>query len=330
MNVDEWELADGGDTVVLGFTQEPASLWLVVEDAAVANSASGLLKVRAVTSFDYDYQPDALKELPTIENGGTVLTLVEVSAGDTVWSVDGEAVELAEGVEVINADGEIVAYDGSPITLNQLAVTFEFPPMKWEDGEPLKAADYELAYNIDCNEDSGAISLTVCKSIADVEFRDNGYTITYLPGAQWAEYFAYTLGTYSNLFTVGAYPSHQVLADGRKLADVPASEWSTLPEIAERPLSYGPYRLVEWQKGQRMVFEANPNYYKGEVAIKTLIIEFFDDTNQAVAQLLTGNVDVLGSETLGAGPELETVLAAAEAGQIQAFPITSRRGSIWI
>ncbi len=323
VNVDEWELADGGDTVVLGFTQEPASLWLVVEDAAVANAASSLLKVRAVTSFDYDYQPAALEELPTIENGGTVLTLVEVSAGDTVWSVDGEAVELAEGVEVINSDGEIVAYDGSPITLNQLAVTFEFPPMTWEDGEPLKAADYELAYKIDCSEDSGAISLTVCNSIEDVEFRDNGYTITYLPGAQWAEYFAYTLGTYSNLFTVGAYPSHQVLSDGRKLADVPAKEWSTLPEIAEQPLSYGPYRLVEWQKGQRMVFEANPNYYKGEVAIKTLIIEFFDDTNQAVAQLLTGNVDVLGSETLGAGPELETVLEAAEAGQIQAFPLAS-------
>lgn len=93
--------------------------------------------------------------------------------------------------------------------------------------------------------------------------------------------------------------------------------------MAEKPLSYGPYRLVEWQKGQRMVFEANPYYYKGEPAIKTIIIQFFADTQQAVAQLLTGEVDVLARETLGAGPELETVLQAGEAGEIQVIPVSS-------
>ncbi len=322
-NVDEWTLADGGDTVVLGFTQEPASLWLVVEDAAVANAASSLLQVRAATSYGYDYQPAAMEELPTIENGGTTIEQIEVRAGDVVWTTAGERAELAEGVEVVNADGELVTFDGTPITVNQLTVNFEFPAMTWEDGEPVKAADYELGAKINCDPESGAISLTVCDSRQEIEFRDTGYTITYLPGAQWPEYFVQTIGQASNLYALGPYPAHRELSDGRKLADVPASEWSTLPEIAEDPLSYGPYMLVEWEKGQRMVFEANPNYYKGEVAIKTLIIEFFDDTNQAVAQLLTGNVDVLGSETLGAGPELETVLEAAATGDIQAVPLTS-------
>jgi ABC-type transport system substrate-binding protein len=195
--------------------------------------------------------------------------------------------------------------------------------MTWEDGEPVKAADFELAHTINCDPDSGAVSLTVCESIENVEFSETGYTITYLPGAIWPEYFVQTIGQNSNFYAVGAYPSHQELADGRLLADVPASEWSTLPEMAETPLSYGPYRLVEWQKGQRMVFEANPNYYKGEPAIQNVIIQFFDDTNQAVAQLLTGEVDVLGTETLGAGPELETVLEAAAAGEIQAELLSS-------
>jgi hypothetical protein len=34
-----------------------------------------------------------------------------------------------------------------------------------------------------------------------------------------------------------------------------------------------------------------------------------------VAQLLTGDVDVIGSETLGAGAEVQTVLDAQAAGQ---------------
>jgi ABC-type transport system substrate-binding protein len=113
------------------------------------------------------------------------------------------------------------------------------------------------------------------------------------------------------------------LSDGRKLADVPAAEWQTLPEIIERPLSNGPYILKEWFKGQSMTFEANPNYYKGEVKVKKVIIKFIADTNQAVAQLLTGEVDVLGSETLGAGSEVQTVIEAGKEGKIQAFVVAS-------
>jgi ABC-type transport system substrate-binding protein len=196
--------------------------------------------------------------------------------------------------------------------MKQLVVTFEYVDgITWEDGEPLKAADFELSYNIDCNPESGAVSLTLCNSMAGVEFvSDTSYTITYHPGAQWPEYFVYTLG---------AYPSHQVLSDGRTLADVPANEWESLPEITDDPLSNGPYVLESWEKGQSMTFRANPNYYGGAPAVETVIIKFIADTNQAVAQLLTGEVDVVGKETLGAGAEVQTVLDAAAAGDIQAY-----------
>jgi len=314
-NIDEWTVSDG-DTVVLGFTQEPASLWGLIESAAVQRTAANLLGVAAATTFDYDYQAEGLTELPTIESGGSTNEDIEVSPGDIVWNTDGEAVELAAGIEVVNAAGETVTYESGALTMKQLAVTFEFVEgIKWEDGEPLKQADFELANKINCDPESGAVSLTVCESTAMVDYiSDTSYTVTYHPGVQWPEYF---------VSTVGAYPSHQVLADGRTLADVPAAEWATLPEIVDDPLSNGPYVLDSWEKGQSMTFTANPNYYKGEPAIKTIVIKFIADTNQAVAQLLTGEVDVLGTETLGAGAEVETVLDAAEAGDVQAFTIAS-------
>jgi ABC-type transport system substrate-binding protein len=324
-NIDEWELEDGGDTVIIGMSQEPTTLFNRTESSMVTNIAASLLKTQSATSYSYDYQPFALTELPTIENGGAVNEPLEVEAGDVVWTTTGQTATLEAGVEVRTADGEAVTYEDGTIEMRQLSVTFEFAEgMTWEDGEPVTSEDMELAHRIECDPDSGAVTYTVCESIAGIEFHnDTSYTITYLPGAQWPEYPVYTISVYANLYTVGAYPAHQELSDGRTLAEVPAAEWPTLPEIAEQPMSYGPYKLVEWQKGQRMVFEANPYYYKGEPPIKTVIVQFFADSNQAVTQLLTGQIDVLGTETLGGGAELERVFDAANEGSIIAYPFSS-------
>ena len=77
------------------------------------------------------------------------------------------------------------------------------------------------------------------------------------------------------------------------------------------------------EKCHRMTFAAHENYYKTAPTIKTLIIQFFKDTKQAVAQLLTGDVDLLEKSTLGAGPEVQTVIEAAAAGDIQAEVLPS-------
>ncbi len=316
-NIYEWQLADGGDTVIIGVTQEPDTLFTVVDSFATTLMLTYLIQTQSSTTVNYTYQADGLKELPTVENGGAKLEQVEVSEGDLVWTVTGEPAELAPGVEVFDAEGEPVVYEDGTLTMNQLAVTFEYVDgITWEDGQPLKQEDFELALKISCDPASGAISLRLCESRQSVDFAsDTKYTITYLPGVLWPEYFAWTIGGY--------YPAHQVLADGRKLADVPASEWATLPEIAETPMSTGPYRIVAWEKGQRMLFEANPYYYRGEPPIKNLIVSFIPDSNQAVAQLLSGTIDVLGNHDLEAGPDVELVLDAAERGEVQAFKITS-------
>ena len=68
-----------------------------------------------------------------------------------------------------------------------------------------------------------------------------------MPGFQDPTYF---------LYPSYIYPAHQKLADGRVLKDVPAKEWATLPEIAEKPLSYGPFVVSDWKKGESMTFVA--------------------------------------------------------------------------
>ncbi len=75
---------------------------------------------------------------------------------------------------------------------------------------------------------------------------------------------------------------------------------------------------MSWEKGQRMTLEANPNYIGGEPAVKRVVVQFFGDTTGAVAALLAGDVDIVGTETLGAGSEVQAVLDAQAAGR----PIT--------
>lgn len=302
-NVHEWELTNGGDTLILGYTQEPATLFLLTESAFVATNAASLIFGRAVNSTDYDYKANLyFKQLPTLENGKAVLGEVEVKAGDKVVDANGEFVELANGVKIKDASGAEVEFTGAAIKMPQLTLTFEFVEgIKWSDGEPLKAADFELSRKIDCDPESGAVDFTFCERTAAFAATDSSQTVTLAPGYLPPTYFT---------FSYGWYPSHQVLSDGRKLADVPASEWSTLKEIAETPLGVGPYVITEWVKGQQMTFTANPNFYLGAPKIPNVVIKFIADSQQAVAQLLTGDVDVLFGETL-VGAEAGTVAAEA-------------------
>ncbi|MEK7276346.1 MAG: ABC transporter substrate-binding protein [Chloroflexota bacterium] len=311
-NIYDWEIP-GVDTIVLGFTQEPASLFTLVENAYVAVNAYSLIGGRLFTSLNYDYTANLYyQQLPTLENGGAVLNTVEVKDGDKVLDADGNIVELAAGMKIKNADGETVDFAGGSAQMQQMVLTWTLDSgITWSDGEPLKAADSELGFKINCDPASGAVDYTVCERTASAEFPDDTTQVyTLIPGYTPPVYFTINFGW---------YPSHLVLADGRTLADVPAAEWTTVPEIAETPIDTGPYMLTGWVKGQSMTFTANPFFYKGAPKTPNMIIKFVADTNQAVAQLLTGDVDVLFGETLGAGAEVQTVKDAADAGEVAIF-----------
>jgi len=307
-NAGEWA-RPGQDTVVLGFTQEPASLFGLVEDAFVTHVALDLLGANGKqnTSLEYNFQPYHLTEMPTLESGKSVNADVEVKAGDKVIDADGNVVELAAGVMVNNAAGEKVEFTGDPIMMKQLTTNYEFrTDLKWPDGEPLKAEDLELAWKIKCDKESGATSFITCDKTASVAFDGTTFTRSEYPGGQDP--------LYMHLAEFYPFPAHRVLSDGRKLADVPAKEWATLPEVAEMPWGFGPYMIKEWVKGEKMVLEAHPYWYGGTPKSPNFIISMITAEN-AEAQLLGGQVDILDSTTLAG--VTETLDAAAKEGKIK-------------
>ena len=324
-NVDEWAIP-GEDTLVIGFTQEPASLFGLVESAFVANLAIHLVDFgldqnqRTYTTLNYDFQPVLVKQMSTIENGLATNDDVEVTAGDMVIDALGNPVELAAGVKVKDATGAEVEYADGTVTMKQLTVKYELiDGLTWSDGTPVTQADVELNYKTNCDKESGATSYITCDNIGEITFDGLSYTVKWLPGNQSPLYFTAPF-TY--------YPGHRVIESegpnkGKTLAEVPAKDWATLPEIAENPMGTGPYILTEWVKGEKMVFAPNPYYWKGAAATPNVVIAFLTAEN-AEAQLLTGAVDLLGSETL-AGLSEQLVQAEAD-GKVNNYVIA---GATW-
>jgi ABC-type transport system substrate-binding protein len=289
-NAGEWALP-GTDTIVLGLTQEPATLYFV-EDAFVAHVVLTLLGANGKqnTTLGFDFQPYHLTEMPTLESGRSVNAEVEVNEGDKVVDADGNVSEVTTGTKLRNTAGEVVEFDGTPVMMNQMTVNYEFrPDLTWPDGEPLKAEDLELAWKIKCDKESGATSFITCDQTASTAFEGTTFTRTALPGEQDP--------LYMHLTDYYPFPAHRVLSDGRMLKDVPASEWLTLPETTETPWGFGPYMVTEWVKGEKIVLEAHPYWFGGTPATPNFVVSIITPEN-AEAQLLGGQVDILGSETL--------------------------------
>jgi len=332
----DWD--NGGKDVVIALTQEPASMFGLIESAAVQRIAAILIDTGCYTQYDYGYQPNpqCMDAFPSIGNGATNDPVepkdgdrIVDSSGNLAQIVGGKAVALDEEnkptdkvVTVKNEKGEDVEF-AAGVKLLQLKVTHKYKAgAKWSDGEAVKAEDMLLGYKVSCAKDSGATSFYGCDRTASFEAKDVDGGIeavsVYIAGYQPPTYFL-----------PGGFgiPAHQVVASegpnkGKKLSEVPTADFQKLPEITETPLGTGPYVLAKWEKGQRMTFEANKNY-PGELKVKKIIIQFFGDTNGAVAALLAGDVDIVGSETLGAGAEAKAVIEAAAAGKISAENIAS-------
>lgn len=71
---------------------------------------------------------------------------------------------------------------------------------------------------------------------------------------------------------------------------------------ATRPVGTGPYRMTEWVKADRMVVEANPNYWGGAPAIRRATFRPVPAEASRANALLSGEVDVV--------PELSPSLMA--------------------
>ena len=147
--------------------------------------------------------------------------------------------------------------------------------VKFTDGEPLTAQDVAFTYNT-CRDESTVNDFTMLKEAVavddtTVEFHMNE------PYSIWP----YTMAI------VGIVPEHAY------------SE-----TYGQNPIGSGRYIMKQWDKGQQVIFEANPDYYGEEPKIKKLTVLFMEE-DAALAAAMAGQADVAHTAASYSDQEIE-------------------------
>lgn len=134
--------------------------------------------------------------------------------------------------------------------------------VKFTDGERLTAEDVAFTYNT-LRDNSSVNDFTMLKEAralddTTVEFDMNR---------------PYSIWPYTMAIT-GIVPEH---AYG--------------PDYGTNPIGSGRYIMKQWDKGQQVIFEANPDYYGDAPKMKTVTVLFMDE-DAAYAAALSGQVDL--------------------------------------
>jgi peptide/nickel transport system substrate-binding protein len=61
----------------------------------------------------------------------------------------------------------------------------------------------------------------------------------------------------------------------------------------KHPVGTGPFKFVSWSRNDRMIFEANENYWDGAPKVKRLIFRSVPEIASRIAELQTGNADIV-------------------------------------
>jgi peptide/nickel transport system substrate-binding protein len=290
--------------LVICIADEPATLYPYARsrmETASSHVLHGLYE-SMYTTLSYDYQARGLEKLPGLADGDAVIDAVEVQSGDLVYDVNENVVSLAEGVKVVTADGQQVAFDGTPIQMAQMAVQFTMKPLIWSDGNPVTADDsvysFELAADPQTPVPKGDIERTASYiSTGDLTLEWKG-----VPGYLAPDYF-------TRIWT--PYPRHY-------WGELSAVELLSAEETNLRPLSHGPYLLSEWIPGESITLVRNEHYYLADdnlPRVDRIRFNFMPNGSQLLAQLVSGQCDIGTHEGIGA-QDLAFLNEGADGGQL--------------
>jgi peptide/nickel transport system substrate-binding protein len=96
--------------------------------------------------------------------------------------------------------------------------------------------------------------------------------------------------------------------------------------FAAKPIGSGPYRFVEWQRGQRIVLDVNGEYWGGQPTPKRLVFRPIVDPSTRAAELRAGGVDIISNPPIPQVKELsagDTMVVTVPGARVIAYPINT-------
>jgi len=223
---------------------------------------------------------------PAPRKGGTLVMLVQpepptlASYQSTSGPVGQVAAKVFDGLLEYDFDLKPQPGLAQSWTVSPDGKTVEFKlreGVKWHDGKPVTSEDIRFTV-MDVLRKYHPRGTNTFKSVQAVETPDPLTVVFRLE--QPAPYMLMALSSYESPML----PKH-VYGNG-DIQNHPA---------ANKPVGSGPYKFVEWQKGQFMRFDRNPDYYKPDLPrLDRIVARFIADGGTRAAAFETGEVHIAG------------------------------------
>lgn len=283
--------------LIVCMAQEPETLYTYGGSMLVQSAVQHGFYENLFSTLSYSYQAQGVDKIPSLADGDAVVNTVEVNAGDTVLDSNGDVVTLEDGVSIAGADGEAVEFAGEAVMMEQMVVDFTLQPWVWEDGTPVTADDSVYSFEVASDPDTPSSKFTTDRTAAYEATGDLTVQWTSIPGYLDSTYF-------TNIWQ--PLPRHA-------WGSFSAAELVEAEESTRMPLANGPFRIEEWVAGDSIRLVANENYYReGLPNVSSVTYKFIPDTNQLLAQLLSGQCDIGTQDGMDVGQS--PFLIEAESG----------------
>ena len=270
---------------------EPETLFIFGDDSETARSIREGIYDGPIDTIQFTREPVILEELPSLENGGIVFEPFEVRKGNLITNVDGNPVQLSEGVIYLPSgcreDTCAQTYTGEePVLMDQMVVRYKLrPDILWSDGTALTAEDSVYAFNI--------ASTMYPKVQSDIIAHTQAYRSLDPTTVEWRGLAGHRSSKYMRGFFI-PLPKHV-------WGEIPPEELSTAELSGRKPMGWGPYVIDEWIPGESISMSRNPNYFRageGLPYFDRLVIKFTSNKEQALGALSAGGCDLLHESSL--------------------------------
>ena len=148
------------------------------------------------------------------------------------------------------------------------------PNVKFHNGDPLTSADVKFSYERSYDPKAKTNVMSVLNVIARIETPDplTVNVITHKPDPLLAARTAYYAG--------------QIMPKGY-------FEKVGTDEFNAKPIGTGPVKLVSWMKDDRLILDANKDYWGGKIDVDQIIFRPLPELAPRLAALLKGEVDII-------------------------------------
>jgi peptide/nickel transport system substrate-binding protein len=144
--------------------------------------------------------------------------------------------------------------------------------VRFHNGDPFTAVDVKFSFERYLDPKTKSTSAPILRHIKEVKIIDD-YTVQFItekPDPILIKRFS---------VIAHIFPSKHIKEKGEE-------------HFMKQPIGTGPFKFVEWVKNDRLVLEANEEYWGGSPLVKTVVFRPIPEDATRMAELQTGGVDI--------------------------------------